>query len=184
MKRQNLYLILLSTCCLASCSLEKPLTYAEDCPDAVYYSKSDGTKIGEFANPDDAFYRAYSITHHCPEAFPVCAQTASGAFCHEPCRDEEVFCEDRCILPLENAAHCGARGMCSDTNPDSDDYIGKTCADEEICRKGSCVCARNTDILCDGKCIDPYYDMTYCGAKGLCNDADSSSVNYSGRQCD
>ena len=113
MKRQNLYLFLLSSCCLASCSLEKPLTYAEDCPGAVYYSKSDGTKVGEFTNPDSEYYSYYSNTQHCPEAYPVCTQNANGTFCREMCRDEEVFCFDRCVLPLENSMYCGARGLCS-----------------------------------------------------------------------
>ena len=183
MKRQNLWSVLAS-CCLVSCSLEKPLSFAENCPDAVYYVKGDGTKVGEFSDPDDAYYKVYSMTQHCPEAYPICTKNANGTFCHEMCRENEVFCVGRCISPLENSTYCGARGLCIDTDPDSADYMGETCSDVEMCRKGACVCARSTDILCDGKCIDPSYNMAYCGAKGACSDTDRNSLNYKGQQCD
>ena len=163
MKRHHFWLVLMS-CCLAGCTLNAPLKIDEDCPGAVQYTKASGEVAGRFDDPDDAYSELFAATQHCPEAYPKCASYNGVSFCREVCRENEVFCGDRCISPLENDTYCGARGLCNDANPESEDYLGKTCGDEEICRKGDCVCARSTDVKRNGECIDPNTDSRYCGA--------------------
>ena len=182
MKRHNLWLIMIS-CCLAGCSLKQPMEFAEDCPGAKHYAKTNGDIVGDFSDPSGEFFELYSNSQHCPNAYPTCSQTSNGPVCHESCHENEVFC-GKCVDPVQNDEHCGAVGFCNDPNPESANYWGKRCDDEEICRKGECVCARSSDILCDGKCIDPAYDTMFCGASGLCSDTNVSSENYRGQTCD
>ena len=180
------FLNLCSICiamCLVGCTLEAPPQVAEDCPNATYYSKGDGTIDGYFSDDGSAYHRVYSITHHCPAAYPICAKGIDASFCHETCRDNEVFCSDKCIKPLEDKAYCGARGLCMDADINSPNYRGQQCAAGEICRNGVCDCAKNWEISCGGKCIDPSMNDAFCGARGKCNDSDDLSDNYRGQRC-
>ena len=170
-------------CLLSGCTLDPPYTVGEACPDAQYYAKSNGTVDGSFGDAGSEYYKMYNSTHYCPQAYPICGKSKTAFICHEACRKNEIFCTEQCVKPLEDTRYCGARGLCSDSDVNSDNYHGQICSEGEICRDGLCICAKTWEIACDGKCIDPAMNDSYCGAHGLCRDSDENSHNYKGKQC-
>lgn len=98
------------------------------------------------------------------------------------CRDDALFCDGKCVSPADDKT-CGAKN-CSGEN-----YAGIDCTqlgDGVRCTKEgdgyACRC-RDGQVLCDGKCIDPEYDLNYCGAKGSCSSTDASSDDFKGVSC-
>lgn len=166
------------------CNLKAPLDVSEACPEAQYYIKSTGAIEGYFSDMSSKFHDVFAATLHCPAEYPVCVSGIDASYCREVCRESEVFCDGRCIEPQVDMMFCGARGMCSSANPESDDFEGQACRSDQICRFGTCRCAHVDEITCNGECIDPSMDRTYCGARGLCLDADVTSENYHGSSCE
>ncbi len=87
--------------------------------------------------------------------------------------DEPEYCEaDTCTEYAENFKF----GVCPNKIP--------SC---HVDKKGQYYCMKECTgklVACDGTCVDPMNDTKYCGAKGDCNDKDSDSDNFQGRECD
>ena len=185
--KYNLLYIALITCITAGCTLPEVPEFAEKCPDAEYYSKADGTIDGQFSDPDGIYYDLFEKWQACPVAYPTCyvppENSSAKSLCHETCRANEIFC-GLCINPMEDNDHCGAKGLCTDDDADSEHYIGKKCENNEVCRNGICECGSSREIHCGNDCVDPDYDMAYCGARGLCNNPNPNSKDYRGKSCD
>ncbi|MBQ9394398.1 MAG: hypothetical protein IJU23_02635 [Proteobacteria bacterium] len=112
----------------------------------------------------------------------ICKQNADGTYgC--ACREGYVLCDGKCIDPETSVEHCGARGLCNDSDANGEHYAGSDCGIGGVCEEGVCKCYDGDGIICDGKCVLPEANDEYCGAKGLCNDADPSSEHYRGTAC-
>ncbi len=113
--------------------------------------------------------------------------------------ENRVYCDQKCLDPMTDALHCGARGACNADSPNSKDYRGQSCkglnanADEYemTCVDGQCVCPKNM-IFCGGRCVNPQTDVEYCGVtqdtcasneykKGNCHRYDGISSNTQAR---
>ena len=94
------------------------------------------------------------------------------------CYPYQVFCGGKCISPRSDTTYCGACDDCLGAN------AGVTCQDGHSCQGGVCKsgCAKS-QILCDGKCVDPKADATFCGASGNCQDSSAGWVCYIGETC-
>ena len=110
--------------------------------------------------------------------------------CGKKCNDDEV-CQDGicqcpaglthcnnspiCISAKNEKDFCGARGECNNNDPNSNNYKGEKCSYNFICNDdGHCVCPSPL-VLCNGDCIDPNVDSTYCGAHDSCSEQDGSA---------
>src|SRR5690606_37652500 len=76
-----------------------------------------------------------------------------------------------CLDPDSDAAYCGASGACGGPN------AGETCDASEVGNGGTCELSCDPGLLaCNGACIDPDTDTTYCGASGDCQGANAGEV--------
>ena len=115
--------------------------------------------------------------------------------CELTCNAGFVKCKDssgneRCVDPKYDTDFCGARGDCTDKDPESMNFRGYACVDTQSCRADDsgdygCTCV-NGFVLCDTgevkQCVDPKSD-DYCGASGTCDDASADSENFKGQKC-
>jgi len=99
------------------------------------------------------------------------------------CEDGGIVCGDVCIDPFRDRDHCGAKGLCTEESPASEDYRGRICPVNEECAEGACVCPADK-ALCDNTCIDPKVSKTHCGARGRCDASSATSDNYAGVTCE
>lgn len=111
-------------------------------------------------------------------------QACVNGKCETTCNTPNIICNDECIDPMKNDGFCGAKGTCTDNNPESDDYKGVVCAAGTACRNGQCdkVCDA-PNILCGDTCVDPTKSHDFCGAKGACSSDDPGSDDYKGVGC-
>ena len=133
--------------------------------------------------------------NNCGTCGHVCGNNAK-------CSNGSCFCNDgysRCFKNGQNVIcgieqechesnypeHCGAKGMANDPDIFSDNYLGKTCQNNEICFKENgdwtCGCKDNR-FICGDKCIDPMSDLTYCGADD-CNSGINCTVDGMTTRC-
>ncbi len=99
------------------------------------------------------------------------------------CDDKHAQCDGNCIDPMTNNNHCGAKGLCTSTEPSDSNFMGKICNDYSSCQNGDCVCNANY-VECDGVCINPETDNSHCGAKlGSCSSDDENDDNFKGFAC-
>ncbi len=99
----------------------------------------------------------------------------------EVCDPGLLVCGGRCIDPDRDSQYCGAKGNCTGSSAGGVDYAGVSCEGGTVCLEGQCRCPSGF-VLCDGKCIDPNTNQTYCGAKGKCT-ADEGE-DFRGVSCD
>ncbi len=85
------------------------------------------------------------------------------------CPTSYIMCDGKCIHPGSNVEHCGAKGHCSSSDAEDEDYKGDVCSGGAACMDGICKCASGY-ILCDGRCIAPESNEQFCGASGNCTD--------------
>lgn len=78
------------------------------------------------------------------------------------CREGFASCEDKCIDGEMHDDHCGAKGLCNDDDPASDNYIGTPCGANAFCSKSQCACDDGY-FMYEGRCISPSYNE-FCGA--------------------
>mgnify|MGYP006980632252 CR=1 FL=1 len=124
---------------------------------------------------DDKDYKGVA----CAEGY-VC----SDGNCGLTCAKGQIKCGSKCIDPLENKTYCGAKGTCEGDDEKQDNFKGEICEEGSVCSEGKCsVTCVSGQIVCNGKCIDPKADNTYCGAKGVCNNDSTDSENYKGATC-
>ncbi len=88
------------------------------------------------------------------------ATPCEGGVC--TCTEEELQCEDACVLPSSDVRNCGA--------------CGQACADGERCREGRCECAAGNS-RCGSVCPNLLTDPLHCGA---CNQVCNSGVCRNG----
>jgi hypothetical protein len=102
----------------------------------------------------------------------------SGA-CALTCQDTMIACNGTCIDSSSNNNYCGATGDCTGAN------AGSACGSGYVCSGSACVVTCPGDeIDCNGQCIDPDRDNTYCGATADCQGANAGSACGSGSVCD
>ncbi len=110
-----------------------------------------------------------SDAENCGECDEVCGDglVCSDGECVASCNANQVTCGNSCVDPLTNANNCGASGDCTGAN------AGTTCTSPSTCVNGSCeiVCSIG-QVNCDGTCIDPNTNATYCGATAACTGTD------------
>jgi 6-phosphogluconolactonase (cycloisomerase 2 family) len=110
------------------------------------------------------------------EAGEVC--NGSGQ-CELSCQAGLVECNGKCIDPKTDEAYCGAGADCS-VDP------GEACQAGQIC-DGTGQCAVTCElgfVECNGSCINPETDRTYCGAMADCEDANAGTTCQDGEICD
>ena len=140
MNLQKIWICLLVFGCVG-CDLTEAPEIVDDCPGAKVYKDSSGKEIGKFTDPDDKYYEVFSDYHRCPAEYPVCNTSGNESFCHELCRDNEIFCASGCVDPEKDYNFCGAKKLCNDTNPESKNFTGyMNCRN---CTDGICDCGEN-----------------------------------------
>lgn len=102
----------------------------------------------------------------CPEDISVCRENEK--IC-SVCKEGEIFCgqKDRCIDPLKDTNHCGAKGLCNSSEK-GDNYEGEQCPSGDTCKDGECysetaceegveypICNGNTLVECKNKIKKP-----------------------------
>jgi len=108
-------------------------------------------------------------------------EECDGGACVEACAPPNLVCEGTCIDPQTDNTYCGAGGDCSGAS------AGVTCdaGAGESCQNGVCetgCVAPNVD--CQGNCINPLSDLTYCGASDDCAGGNAGVTCQSGETCD
>jgi hypothetical protein len=102
----------------------------------------------------------------------------SKGSCALSCQAGLVDCNGKCIDPKTDNAFCGATGDCHGTS------AGSACSAGHVCSNGSCALSCQSGLVdCNGKCIDPKADKTYCGATTDCQGANAGMVCGSGFAC-
>ncbi len=91
-------------------------------------------------------------------------EVCSAGTCALSCQAGEVDCNGQCVDPMTDPIHCGASGGCTAAT------AGTPCPSGEVCSAGTCALSCQAGLVnCNGKCIDPTRDPTYCGASGACS---------------
>jgi len=105
-------------------------------------------------------------------------EVCSGGDCQLSCQQGLVECNGTCIDPLADRNHCGASSDCVGGN------AGEDCGAGEVCSAGVCALSCQQGLVeCDGTCIDPSSNRTYCGASGSCEGAESGTACPQGQVC-
>ena len=132
---------------------------------------------------NDFVVNLYTDNTNCGTCENNCSSKGAGYTCVSgeciAADKSKVLCNGVFINPKNDPNYCGATGNCEGKNE------GETCSGiTPLCSEGKCVstCVGG-QIVCDGKCIDPKADNTYCGAKGVCNNDSTDSENYKGATC-
>ena len=96
------------------------------------------------------------------------------------CSPGLIVCNDTCVDPNIDERFCGASGDCMGTN------AGTVCADGELCDgMGTCALSCQTGLInCNGTCINPDTDESFCGATGDCSGASAGTACADGELCD
>ena len=115
--------------------------------------------------------------NRCPVGY-TCGKTDDEYYCKD-CGDGQILCDDHCVNPDDknNLDFCGARGLCSDSDPDSKNFRGIACGKGTTCERHgngyACLC---NNIPCDGICNNGVCEKLNCApnvcARGECKNAD------------
>ncbi len=99
--------------------------------------------------------------------------------CTLSCPGGQIACNGACIDPATDRTYCGASADCAGAN------AGTTCEDGFVCNgAGSCELSCQSGLVdCNGTCIDPDTDRTYCGASADCAGANAGTTCDSGFVC-
>ncbi|MET0793901.1 MAG: hypothetical protein ABW061_20445 [Polyangiaceae bacterium] len=104
----------------------------------------------------------------------VCADGA----CAVSCPAGQLNCGGSCVNPASDPGYCGATAGCG---VNSVGTKGSTCAAGSVCASGTCaVSCPAGQLNCDGSCINPNSDRSYCGATAGCG---LNSVGSKGTAC-
>lgn len=124
-------------------------------------------------------------------AFGTCETTSAGVACPPghvcsagqcalSCQMGLIKCGDKCVDPQWDRFYCGATLDCSGVN------AGATCADGQVCNGGQCALSCQMGLInCNGKCVDPLTDRSFCGAtsSGGCSGGNAGTLCASGEVC-
>ncbi|MEM9696288.1 MAG: hypothetical protein AAGA56_27330 [Myxococcota bacterium] len=98
--------------------------------------------------------------------------------CQLSCQQRLLNCEDTCIDPFSDERYCGATDDCAGEN------AGEACAAGFACQGGTCAPSCPVgQIACNGQCIDPATDETYCGATFGCTGSSAGVTCAPGQIC-
>ena len=132
---------------------------------------------------NDVVVNLYTDNTNCGTCGNNCSSKDAGYTCVSgeciAADKSKVLCNGVFINPKNDPNYCGATGNCEGKN------AGETCSGiTPLCSEGKCVstCVGG-QIVCDGRCVDPNDDTTYCGAKGTCEGNVSTDANYKGENC-
>ena len=191
-KNLSLLITVLGLVVLAGCTLNEAPNGVK-CRNQQYYKFGNGKVCQnlEECKPylegmDDEIIYAMSYGL-CPNSdLFECKASDNGEYCNYKNLNNLISCHDGMIDPMSNPKHCGARGMCTDTdNPDSDDWVGKDCTKNNgYCQSGRCVnsskCGLGTHFDSEmGECVqDSGVD---CGVEHL--DCASKDLYCSEGEC-
>lgn len=119
---------------------------------------------------------------HCGACGSVCdpGEVCAGAgTCALSCQAGLIDCNGTCIDPMTDDAFCGASGDCVGFND------GNVCEDGFKCDgAGQCALSCQAGLLeCNGTCIDPLSDNTFCGASADCTGANAGAICSDGFKC-
>lgn len=91
------------------------------------------------------------------------AETCVNGACTVNCPAGHINCNGFCVDPNSDRTRCGASGDCQGVN------AGVACTGSRQCIGGLCAipCPAG-QMECNGICIDPLSNRTYCGASGDC----------------
>ncbi|MEI9950156.1 MAG: hypothetical protein WDO74_14570 [Pseudomonadota bacterium] len=110
----------------------------------------------------------------------VCAagMVCSAGACSLSCAAGQLDCDGACVDPASDRAYCGATAGCGLKNVGSK---GTACVAGAVCSAGACSLSCPAGQLdCDGSCINPASDRSYCGATAGCG---LQSVGSKGTAC-
>ena len=98
-------------------------------------------------------------------------QACSNGQCAVTCAQGLLNCGGSCVDPLTNNLHCGAMTDCMGSN------VGAQCTQGTVCAAGACLTSCQVGFInCNGTCVDPLSNNTYCGASAGCGLADAGSA--------
>jgi len=105
-------------------------------------------------------------------------EVCSAGSCALSCQQGLVKCAGKCVDPLSDLTFCGAADDCQGAN------AGEACDPGEVCSTGTCALSCQQGLVdCNGKCIDPLTDRTFCGATDPCDAASSGDTCDPGEVC-
>jgi len=146
---------------------------ATDCSSLGASADAGDASVGMNVGCDGGMSGGVGTT--CPSG-QVCAQGT----CAVSCTPGFIECNGTCIDPQRNRDHCGASAGCGVTGGSA----GTTCASGAVCNQGSCSPSCQPGFVnCNGTCIDPLTDRTFCGASGACMAGTEGTVCAAGNVC-
>jgi hypothetical protein len=101
----------------------------------------------------------------CPDGV-ACAsgEVCSAGKCVSSCAPGLVKCAGSCVDPQVDPLHCGVSATCTG---------GARCGSGEVCVAGACRAGAGAcqapEIACGGRCVDPAWDRSFCGAASDCS---------------
>jgi hypothetical protein len=107
-------------------------------------------------------------------------QVCGAGACSDSCPTGEIACNGQCVDPHRDNSFCGASADCEGAN------AGSACGPGSVCN-GAGLCAQTCvggELVCNGQCVDPDRDNTFCGASTDCEGANAGTTCDSGFVCD
>jgi hypothetical protein len=102
----------------------------------------------------------------------------TGSVCKTSCNPGQIICNGVCVDPNTNLTFCGATSNCAGAN------AGTQCPPGDVCTGGACRLTCSPGLVnCNGSCIDPNTNTTFCGASGTCVGSDQGSSCQAGYMC-
>ncbi|MGF1465946.1 MAG: hypothetical protein ACFCGT_07415 [Sandaracinaceae bacterium] len=96
--------------------------------------------------------------------------------CLLECPIDLVLCDGRCIDPQADHRYCGADDDCTGRD------AGEECGPGQLCTGGRCRVSCGEGLVeCDGSCVDPLTNNSYCGVN---EDCFAGAVCAGGQLCD
>ena len=122
---------------------------------------------------DDSCFDLDEDVKNCGECGHACTGTdiCIDGVCGSRCAENETLCGEECVDLQKSKEHCGTCEI--------------ACEGDFVCGNGLCVqkCPEDNQIACDGSCIDPKADLSWCGASGQCTGETMGTVCSSNASC-
>jgi hypothetical protein len=110
---------------------------------------------------------------NCGTACPS-GEACSGGNCQLTCQAGLVNCNGTCVDPLTDPNFCGASGACGAGDSGTS---GSVCPAGQACGGGVCaISCPPGQVACNGACVDPKSNSTYCGASPGCGVSDAGTA--------
>jgi hypothetical protein len=102
----------------------------------------------------------------------------TGSVCKTSCNPGQIVCGGTCVDPGTNLTFCGATSDCTAAS------AGIHCPSGDVCTDGVCQVTCNPSFVdCNGTCIDPGSNTTYCGASADCATPNEGITCLAGYVC-